>query len=141
MSKILVAVDGSDASCLAAQWAAKLANNCGGSVTLIYVFDMPAAEAMALSHLSGDEVKALINKKAAPEFDKALQACGENRADIQTSATIGHPADEILSYAKSGGFDHIVMGRRGLSQLGELVLGSISEKVIRRAHCPVTVLH
>ncbi len=49
-------------------------------------------------------------------------------------------ADEIVAIARRESVDLIVMGSRGLSPVRELLLGSVSEKVIRHAHCAVTVV-
>ena len=141
MSKFLVPVDGSKESCIAAAWAAKTASVTGGSITLLHVYDLHAAEAMALSHLTKEEVKQLLDEKAAPVFAKAVAAITVDNPAVDKVSVIGNPADEILEYAKAKGFDHIVMGRRGLSPLGEFFMGSVTEKVMKRASCPVTVLH
>ena len=49
-------------------------------------------------------------------------------------------ADEIVKYAEDEGFDYIVVGTRGLSGLKRMLLGSIADKIVRHAHCPVIVI-
>ncbi|MEM3789229.1 MAG: universal stress protein, partial [Candidatus Bathyarchaeia archaeon] len=51
----------------------------------------------------------------------------------------GHVVQEIVRAAEEGKFDLIVMGARGISRIKELILGSVSDGVIRHAPCPVLV--
>ena len=142
MNKILVPVDGSEHGCKAVTWAATLAAQLGAQMTLLYVHDLPAAEVMGLASKSRSEIDAIEEAHARPAFD-AAQKClegvtlgfgGENRT------VIGDPCEEIVGLAKREGFDHIVIGSRGLSPISELLMGSVSEHVMRKAHCPVTVI-
>ena len=52
----------------------------------------------------------------------------------------GHPAAEIVRVAEEGGYDLIVAGSRGRNPVGELLLGSVSQAVVRQASCPVLVV-
>jgi len=62
--------------------------------------------------------------------------------DIETITEIlqGPPADAILRVAKTRDVDLIVMGARGLGSLGSLLLGSVSQKVMAHADCPVIIV-
>ncbi|MEX2352619.1 MAG: universal stress protein, partial [Gammaproteobacteria bacterium] len=53
----------------------------------------------------------------------------------------GQPFVEIIRYAKENGIDMIVMGTHGHTGLKHLVLGSVAENVVRKAHCPVLTVH
>ncbi len=139
MTRQLIAIDGSEESCRAAAWADETAARTGDEVTLLHVFDLNAAEAMALAHLTREEIAERVTAQAAPSFEKA-RAAMKSGSEIKTLAVIGDPADEIIGIAKAEGYDHIVMGSRGLSGFRELMLGSVSEKVLRRAPCAVTIV-
>ena len=139
MDKILVPVDGSEHAAGAASWASKLANQTGGSLTLLHVYDMTATETLGVSNLSKEEIDEIKQREAAEAFDKARDVMGEPEAD--SIVAVGNPADEIILAAKTRGYDHIVMGSRGLSAVKELLLGSVSDRVAREAHCPVTIVH
>jgi nucleotide-binding universal stress UspA family protein len=52
----------------------------------------------------------------------------------------GQPVDEISRVAEEGGYDLLVVGSRGRNAVGELVLGSVSRALVRRAPCPVLVV-
>jgi len=58
---------------------------------------------------------------------------------IETDVLVGHPAQQIIQRAEMSRADLIVLGRRGTSTFKELVLGSISERVLAAAHCPVLI--
>src|ERR1039457_378169 len=57
-----------------------------------------------------------------------------------TSVEVGHPPEHIVALAEREHVDLIVMGRRGRTQVGRFILGSTSERVLRYAHCAVTVV-
>lgn len=139
MTKMLVPVDGSEQSCEAAKWAVKWAAEAGGSVTLLHVHVVLGAEVMAMAHLSREEIEEIEGLHAGPSFQKARDAVGDTGIE-DTIIAIGDAGEEIIGIARSKGFDHIVMGSRGLTPLKELLLGSVSEHVIKNAHCPVTII-
>jgi len=60
---------------------------------------------------------------------------------VQTDIAVGHPAEQIIHRAELDGIDLIVLGRRGRSMIARMMLGSVSERVLRYAHCPVMVVH
>jgi len=135
MSKILVPVDGSEQSLNAARWAAE----SGGKVTLLHVYVLDGETTMSLSHRSADEIKAIQEKHSAPILEQARAAMGKVEPE-NTLAVIGAAGEEIVSQAKRGEFDQVVMGNRGRSAIKELLLGSVSEYVLHHAHCPVTIV-
>lgn len=135
MSRILVPVDGSEQANKAAAWAART----GGAVTLIHVHVLDSASTISLAHQSAEEIRAVEDRHAAPLFESARAAMGDV-APVDEVVVIGDAREEIVGKAKSDGFDQIVMGSRGRSQLKELLLGSVSEHVLRHAPCPVTIV-
>lgn len=139
MTKMLLPVDGSEQSCAAVKWAVKWKAEVGGSITLVHVHVMPGAEVMAMAQLSRERIEEIEIKHAGPSFEKARDCAGDGGVD-DTIIAVGDAGDEIVGIARSEGFDHIVMGSRGLSPLKELLLGSVSEHVIRKAPCPVTII-
>ncbi|MEC0703363.1 universal stress protein, partial [Bacillus spizizenii] len=52
----------------------------------------------------------------------------------------GEPGPTIVSYANENQFDMLIVGSRGLNSLQEMVLGSVSHKVAKRANCPVLIV-
>ncbi|WP_419657129.1 universal stress protein [Desulfosarcina variabilis str. Montpellier] len=60
--------------------------------------------------------------------------------DVQIAIRMGSPASEIIGYAETAGAELIVMPSHGRTGLKHFALGSVAERVVRRAHCPVLVL-
>lgn len=59
---------------------------------------------------------------------------------VDRAIPVGIPGEEIVREARDGGFDLVVVGARGLGGVKRLVLGSVSEKVLSSAHCPVLIV-
>jgi len=140
MERILVPVDGSQGANKAAEFAGRLAGDTGAAVALIHVYDAPTVAAMGLRSANEAELARARDVISRGSFDAAKRAMGERDVHVDTYLAIGPPAAEICTYAKHHGFDLIVMGTRGQSEIRALLLGSVSEQVLRHAHCPVTVV-
>jgi nucleotide-binding universal stress UspA family protein len=89
------------------------------------------------------EVDAVID--SATEHYKALFTELENRAKTQqitvvTEVLVGHPADQIIRYAKEHGFDLILVGQMGKSKIESWLLGSVSRRIAAYSHCTVTIV-
>lgn len=136
---ILVPVDGSEGSARAAAFAADLARDTGASVVLLHAYDAPSAVAMGLMAAVPAALDDSAAKLAQACFAKAKDAMGEVEVR-EHLVEIGNPAERIVEVARTGGFSQIVMGSRGLSPFKEMLIGSVSEKVLRSAHCAVTIV-
>jgi nucleotide-binding universal stress UspA family protein len=142
MKHILVPVDGSEGAGRAAAFAARLGAPHDAKLSLLFVYDAPAVVSMGLAGLAGDEAMAKAARESADKaFSAALEAIGD-AAKVEPSREIaeGNPTVEILAYAENSNVDLIVMGSRGLSSIEGLVMGSVSERVLRAAPCPVTIV-
>ena len=140
MKHIVVPVDGSEAANQAAVFAHEWAQASGAGLTLLYVYDAPAAAMLGFQALSRDEMEATKINVAKGSFDAAKRAIGQSGVKVETEVVIGHPGTEIVTFAKSRRADLVVMGNRGLSRVAGLLMGSVSEYVVRHAHCPVTIV-
>lgn len=138
--KILVPVDGSPAADRAADFATRLAADTGASLTFLFAFEPSGAATMGMSPMSGPEVKDTIDSIAAKALAHGLQAARALDLTARTQVAIGHPAAEIIALAGKEATDLIVMGSRGRSPMEGLLLGSVSDKVLRHAGCAVTVV-
>ncbi|MFC3212158.1 MULTISPECIES: universal stress protein [Planomicrobium] len=136
-SKILLAVDGSDHSLRAAKEAITIAGNNGDSqITIVYVADHDDAKNDVLHSGSSVELDLQRRKKLQPVEEKIAEAAIKYRVKILH----GSPGPAIVEYANSESFDILVIGSRGLNSLQEMVLGSVSHKVVKRANCPVLIV-
>ena len=124
MESVLVPVDGSDASAHAAAWAARYAAARGAELILLHLRTRAGGRRSSTRRPAATHARAAIGHATA----------------ARTLVSIGDPAEEIVALARRERASLIVMGSRGLSPVRELLLGSVSEKVIRHAHCAVTVV-
>jgi nucleotide-binding universal stress UspA family protein len=143
-TKILLATDGSEEAALAARTALDLANKTNSEIHLIYVtmplYDPTYYEGIDLADYISEEQKEIERsaRKLLDEQAEKVEAAGGSVA--QTYLRTGKPDQEIVGLAEEIGAGLIVMGSRGLGGITRLLLGSVSESVVRHAHCPVLVV-
>jgi nucleotide-binding universal stress UspA family protein len=133
--KILVGYDGSVQSEKAADVAISLAR-CVDSKVLIFAVARPPEPA---TRVEVDAVLDDAREHYEAGFKKILQRAGDD-VEIETAIAVGHPAEQIVHKAEVEHIDLIIVGSRGMSMFEKWVLGSISERVLRYAHCPVMVV-
>lgn len=156
--KILVPVDGSSASVNAVKKAIEIAKKYGFSIKLISVVDVSAMPKYRRNDKLWGQVDGSIIGHGArmPEMDEVLIGFKENAAKIldaveadldfqgvkvEKRVLVGAPYEEILETARNEKFDLIVMGNRGFSKIKRFFVGSVAQKVISEAPCPVLVIH
>ena len=136
--KILVPTDFSACAAEAISSAAELSRRYEASVTLVHVFE-PATLTVPdgfLFYMPGQVEKLLAEYgKALAAAKKTAEAAGAARVEVQQLQGIA--ADEIVALAAKDGFDLIVIGTHGRTGIQHALIGSIAERVVRRAPCPV----
>ncbi len=132
-SKIVVGVDGSDGSDRAVAEATEVAKRDGAGIVLVHVVERIAAKGdMAPLRADEPEIKERIEKQAADLRDAGVDA------DVRyESIVLGGPARSIADVADEIGADLIVVGTRGHSALAGVILGSVTQKLLHLASCPV----
>jgi nucleotide-binding universal stress UspA family protein len=140
LKKILVPTDFSEGSRLALRLALDLAKTVGGEVTLLHVYQFPGyAFPDGSTFVAGPEVTAEIVRTVGDALDRAAgQAAEESGITPKVRSAEGTTVDEIIAETKRGEYDLVVMGSHGHSGLRHLILGSVTERVLR--HCPRPVL-
>lgn len=137
---IVVACDGSDQSLSAAKMAADLADATGHPLKLLAVSPYSQTEALVIAGYEQTKVDAAKEQYGRKVFDATKEALG-GRADSSEEILLsGDPAHEIIEYMHANPGIHLVVGRRGYSAVRSLTLGSVSEKIVRHATGPVTVV-
>ena len=134
--RILCPVDFSDASAHAIDQAIALAGWCSARITALHVFTPVFAPIPGLPTLEqrlSDAELARVRDHVAECFETAAAA----RVAVDILIDVGQPARQILDRADGLSADVIVMGTHGASGFEHLVLGSVTEKVLRRARCAV----
>ncbi len=136
--RILVAVDFSPPCRVALREADALAMARGGSLTLLSVQPVASIAVMDFVYApSPDQVGRLV-EAAAAQLTAWSRELSTPAARVHTEVVLGDPAGEIVK--KSGEFDLIVMATHGHTGFARLVLGSVTERVVRLAKCSVLVV-
>jgi len=139
LKHVLVPTDFSETSDRAIRYAKAFAKAFGATLHVIHVVEEPYGQPWAVEAY-GFSLAALQDewiKEAGTRMAK-VQAETEQAAVTTVTATVlGHPVMEILRYAKDQNVDLIVMGTHGRGPLGHVVMGSVAERVVRKAPCPV----
>lgn len=139
-SSIVVACDGSEQSLKAAKMAAELAKATGQQLKLLAVFPGSKVERMVISGVWPSDLEQEQKEYGRKVFDATKEAVSGLADPADEILLKGEPAHEIIEYLETNPGTHMVLGRRGHSTVRSLTLGSISEKVVRHATGPVTVV-
>ena len=140
ISRILVPTDFSAASDSALTYARSLARQFGASINLVHVFEDPFTSG---AFVGDGTVMMPADLRESLENSAREQLASRHAAHIgtlplsSTDLLMGSPARRIVEHAEETNVDLIVMGTHGRSGLGHLLLGSVAEKVVRTAKCPV----
>lgn len=142
--KILLATDASKDAEKAALIASDIANSTGSELHVLHVgntkdFHIAPGAEQSFSPRTGSLGE--IREKAEKTLGQAVEQVEEAGGSVaQAHLRLGDPDDEILRFCdEQGGFGLIVMGSRGLTRIKRVVMGSVSESIVRHAHCPVLV--
>lgn len=150
VSRIIVPVDGSPTAAAAARHASLLARLLDAQLQLLHVMPLNAAELCDIP----------ANRRAEADHDRSVrleiaeEAFAKARASIDPELTldpqeivledstfIRHPERAIVDHTRRQADCLLVMGARHLSEVGKFVQGSVSNEVVHRARCPVTIVH
>jgi len=141
INEILVPVDGSESSVRAARFGMRLARALGVGVTWFYVFPAASVELIGMAGMSRADIERASGISGERVFGQLRQALeGELIEQLSFETAMGDPAEEIIAYTEQHDAVLVVIGRRGLSRIKTLLLGSVSDKVMRHAKSPVTVI-
>jgi nucleotide-binding universal stress UspA family protein len=142
-SKILIAIDGSDASMDAADYAICISEQYNAELYALHVIHPADAD---LFGSTGEMTTAAyntidMNKEAQKYLDKVKLKANEKNIQIKTEIIAStNTAGGIVDYAEDKDVDLIVVGTRGKSGFKKILLGSVAYKVVTYAHCPVMVV-
>ena len=139
--KILYPTDFSEVSKKAINYIKQLKDAGTEEVVVLHVVNEKGVEAIAL-YASGsfDELLQRVEKQAADEMEKIEADLKESGFKVKLRIEIGIPLTDILKVEQEEGVSVIVIGSHGKSNVKEMLLGSVSEKVIRKSKNPVLVI-
>jgi universal stress protein A len=143
---ILCPSDFSERSRHALDYALRFAKNSDGELIITHIIHVPAGELMGAHELTGvgtiagslsfDEAR----RHALSQLEELHASHLERYAKCQLLVDVGDPAQQIVSIAKERNVDLIVTTTHGRTGLSHLIMGSVAEKIIRHAPCPVFVI-
>ena len=134
LEQVLVAVDFDETSNAALTYARSFARTFGARLHVLHVMDNAFLRPMANDPRA---VEAGVTGRLLDTLTDEDRAALHAVAVVRTS---GPPADEIVAYAKAEAIDLIVLGTHGRPGVAHLLMGSVAEKVVRTAPCPVLTL-
>lgn len=136
--KILFPTDFSACSDAALDALIALASQMNATVTALHVVHVPEQfgpyEAWVYDRL---EVERAIVKETQAHLEKYVKEKIPSSITSDWRVLTGPPDLEIAAFAKSGGYDLVVMGTHGRGGMSHLLIGSVAEKIVRRCPCPV----
>ena len=147
IKKVITPIDFSDNSKLIAESAAYLAGKFGASLHLVFIvqnfedysgFFVPQ---MSMPHLEQDLIAGAEEKMSSfcAELEEDFRKAGETQDTHPVS--MGDEAEQIVEFAVENKGDMIVMGTHGYKGLEKIMFGSVADKVVRSAPCPVLTIN
>jgi len=142
LQSILVPVDFSDCSDGAMKYGYALAEAFGATLHLVNVVQDPYAMPWATEGFAAPIGDLLADWEGQAKRRLSAMVPREALAPTVVSTQVGSPSREIVAYAGQHRIDLIVLGTHGRGPIGHMLLGSVAERVVRTAPCPVlTVRH
>jgi nucleotide-binding universal stress UspA family protein len=138
-AKILLSTDGSEEANLATQIVTDLGERTGSEVHVVHVGEIPFA------HYPDRYGYRALYEEHEREARQLLEAQVEKMKDAgatveQAHLRLGRADEEVVVLAEELGVDLIAMGGRGLGRVSRALIGSVSDSVVRNAHCPVLIV-
>ena len=140
--KVLCPIDFSEPAWAALEVAVEVARQYDAELTLFHAYELPGYTLPEGSVVASPKMLQELAEQAEThlaEWKRKAEAMGLR--SVLTAKGIGEPALEIVDLAKEGAFDLIVVGTHGRTGLRHAILGSVAERVVRRAACPVLTIH
>jgi nucleotide-binding universal stress UspA family protein len=145
LTKILVATDFSEPSEAALAYGRELTRRFGAQLVVLHVVDDTLTRAVVTDSLvfTNPDLQTRVEDGGQQQVDELISA--DDRTVLRAQAVIvasNVPASAIVEYAKGHDINLIVMGTHGRAAMSHLLMGSVAERVVRSAPCPVlTVRH
>ncbi|HET6280163.1 MAG TPA: universal stress protein [Polyangia bacterium] len=141
VKRILIPMDFSESSTAAVEVAISYARAFKASIQLLHVladptYVLPAPLEVVTLPIDMERINAEVEKRMASEVER-IRALD---VSCESATLMGRPHTEIVEHAKKIGADLIAMGTHGRSGLSHAIMGSVAERVLHRAPCPVLVV-
>jgi nucleotide-binding universal stress UspA family protein len=139
MHTILVAVDFSKESILAARFAVSLAQEYKARLYVLHVMEAPNPSIRAYVE-TFDEFRHQMQDSAMEDLIQLIPKAAKENIQVEEILEIGHPHQVIVEKAEELDVDTLVVGTHGRTGLSHVLVGSVAERVVRHAPCPVFVV-
>jgi nucleotide-binding universal stress UspA family protein len=140
--RILVPTDFSAPAEVALNYARELAQAVGASLHVLYVMDDPLPGIKMPDHVcSIPAIRRQLEREASEQLATVLTPDERTRFRAETTAEWGNPYVTILKFTSDHDIDLIVMGTHGRGAILHALMGSVAERVVRHAPCPVLTVH
>lgn len=137
--RILVPTDGSDPASAATEHALAVAERFGATVDALYVADVDGI-AHEAPGLGLEALRDALRTEGETATTAVVERAEERGVDVTNSVVEGVAEDAIVDYASDEGVDLIVMGTHGRRGLDRYLVGSVTERVVRRTEVPTLVV-
>jgi nucleotide-binding universal stress UspA family protein len=145
LKKILVATDFSDPSAAALAYGRELARSFGATLSVVHVVDDSAMRAYGVDggvFVTHPQIQRQFEENARAQIEAALARGSDRARGGRRGPHVQRAVGRDRRYAQESGIDLIVMGTHGRSGVAHLLMGSVAERVVQTAPCPVlTVRH
>jgi nucleotide-binding universal stress UspA family protein len=144
ITRVLVPTDFSETSDAALDFARTIAETFGASLHLLHVFEDPFVTgpfAVETYAPAPPATRAAMLDDAARRLAHRLPPADKGHFNGTTEIVTGISAPAIVEYAREHDIDLIVIGTHGRTGMAHLLLGSVAERVVRTASCPVLTVH
>jgi nucleotide-binding universal stress UspA family protein len=132
--QILIPTDGSDAAEAAVDHALDIAREYSARLHVLYVVDM---RTLSTVDFGAESVITALEDEGASAVERVRSLAETQGVDAVTEVKRGSPAETIRHYAEDNGIDLVVMATHGRRGLDRYLLGSVTERVVRRSSVPV----
>jgi len=140
-NKILVPIDFSERSITVLHNAVYVAEKFKAELYVIYVVeDFSSVVAFSIPHISSDIQDEGMRREAEKKMQDFLDENLDASIAFKSKVLIGHVAEKICSFAKDLEIDLIIIGTHGYTGLERMLLGSVTEKVLKLAPCAVMTI-
>ena len=141
LKNILVPSDFSECSEAAVRYGLALAHAFGATLHLLHVVQDPYTQPWAAEAFPAAMGDLLTDWQQQAERQLRTAVPDEDRARVAITCIVASPFPAIVRYARDNDIDLIVLGTHGRGPVAHMLLGSVAEKVVRRAPCPVLTVH
>jgi len=139
--KILTAIDFSESSDFAFEYALTLARQFQAELIVMHVINEPVdLRGFYVPHISFEQLEKEIEEGAVKMMEKFCQTKMGDFSRFTTVVSAGIPYEEVLRKAEEAGVSLIVLGTHGRTGIDHLIFGSTAERVVRSATCPVLTI-